>query len=70
MDLPNQAAVTMQDRSWQFYYENKTVLTLSVTYPVISVPGARWVQERINRSIQSQVSDFYRYASGKLYRIA
>lgn len=70
MDLPNQAAVTMRDRSWQFFYQNKTVLTLSVTYPIVSVPGARWVQERINHSIQLRVSDFYRYASGKLYRMA
>lgn len=64
------ATITMEEKSWQFSYENQTVLTLSITYPVVSIVGARWVQEGINRSIKSQISEFYRYASGTLYRMA
>lgn len=68
--LNSRAVVSMKDRSWQFSFENKTVLTVSVSYPVVSVPGTRWVQERINNRINSQVSDFYRYAAGTMYRMA
>jgi hypothetical protein len=71
MDVSDRsAAVTMQDRSWQFFYRNQTVLTVSAAYPVVSIPGARWVQERINAVVRGQVSRFYRNASGPLYRQA
>lgn len=61
------ATVTMRQMKRTFCYENKAMLTLSITYPQIILRHNPPVQNKINRQIQAQVNDFYHYASNSLY---
>ncbi|MEA4921543.1 MAG: DUF3298 and DUF4163 domain-containing protein [Clostridiaceae bacterium] len=53
-----------------FTYNNKSMLTLCITYPHITISCNASVQGSINKSIKDQVDAFYNYASNDLYKQA
>lgn len=61
------ATVNMRQIKKSFEYNNKEMLTLSIRYPWISIPGNHNAQNRINNQISTQVNKYYKYASDKLY---
>jgi len=64
------AIITMRKVKRAFSYDNKTMLTLSITFPEVILRHNTPAQNNINRHIQTQVNDFYRYASTDLYQQA
>lgn len=64
------ANITMQKFQQEFVYNNIVMLTLSITYPWISLSDNHIAQNRINNQISMQVNEFYRHASNTLYRQA
>lgn len=53
-----------------FTYNNKSMLTLCITYPQIILRGNTSAQNSINKNIKAQVDEFYIYASNDLYKQA
>ena len=71
MNLHNfQAAIVMRRIERSFTYDNTQVLKLKIDYPRVILPQNSYAQRNINRQIRSQVSDFFNYASGDLYKQA
>jgi len=71
MSLPNFSVnITMHKTERRFLFQNKTVLSLSIVYPQANLLHNPVAQIRINRRIQAQVNDFYRYVSQNLYEQA
>ncbi|MHB1315730.1 MAG: DUF3298 and DUF4163 domain-containing protein [Christensenellales bacterium] len=62
------ANIMMREMKQTFSAKNETMLTLSILYPQVGLPYNQSSQSRINHRIQTQVSDFYRYASQTLYK--
>lgn len=68
MSLPISADVRMKEIKRRYLYKNTVVLTLSIRYPVIWLPVSRNAQNRINRTLQSQICYYQRYVSTSLYK--
>lgn len=62
--------ITMHEMAKTFSHDNVTMLTLSVLYPQVNLFHNQAAQLRINRRIQAQINEFYRYASQTLYEQA
>ena len=62
--------VTMCQIKRTFSCCNRIMLTLSITYPQVTLCTNPCVQDRINCRIQAQVRDFFRYAADDLYQQA
>lgn len=72
MLFPNGGAdIGIREITREFLSGATIVLTLSISYPQIRLPGGRpYVQNRINRSYRRQASEFNQYAETTLYRQA
>ncbi|NLT57597.1 MAG: DUF3298 and DUF4163 domain-containing protein [Clostridiales bacterium] len=64
------ASVAMHEIKKTFTYNHTPMIAFSVRYPKVTLRHNPSAQKRINRQIQAQVGDFYRYVSGDLYRQA
>lgn len=64
------ANISMRRYKHTFKYDNIDVFTLTIIYPIIHMPNNQLSQAIINHQINRQISDYYMYASSKLYELA
>ena len=70
MNRKSSADILMRETNREFIYDNTTVLSLTIRRPEVRLYNRSQVQTRINRRFSSEAVEFYRYASGELYREA
>jgi len=64
------ASIAMCEIKQTLTYNNTPMLTLSISYPKVTLPYCPCAQDSINFKIQSQVCGFLHYVSGDLYQQA
>lgn len=71
MGSPNScASIAMHDMKRTFTYNNTPMIAFSVHYPNVTLRHNPCAQQSINREIQAQVNEFYRYVANDLARQA